>query len=81
MGIREEAIQILIDKAVQLFGVNADELSENTSFKDDLGCKSMNIVQFSAALEEEFDVEVPYMELARRKTFGEAGDLMEELLG
>ena len=81
MGIREEAIQILIDKAVQLFGVKAEELSENTSFKDDLGCKSMNIVQFSAALEEEFDVEVPYMELARRKTFGEAGDLMEELLG
>lgn len=81
MGIREEAIQVLIDKAAQLFGCDPDGLSENTSFKDDLGCKSMNIVQFSAALEEEFDVEVPYMELARRKTFGEAGDLMEELLG
>ena len=51
----------------------------NTSFKDDLACKSSNIVQFSAALEDHFDIEVPYMELARRKTFGEAGDLMEEL--
>lgn len=79
MGIREEAIEVLIEKAVSLFGVKAEDLSENTSFKDDLGCKSSNIVQFSAALEDHFDIEVPYMELARRKTFGEAGDLMEEL--
>ncbi len=79
MTIREEAIQVLIEKAVKLFGCKAEDLSENTSFKEDLNCKSSNIVQFSAALEDHFDIEVPYMELARRKTFGEAGDLMEEL--
>ena len=79
MTIREEAIQVLIEKAVKLFGCKAEDLSENTSFKEDLNCKSSNIVQFSAALEDHFDIEVPYMDLVRRKTFGEAGDLMEEL--
>jgi len=79
MTIREEAIQVLFEKAVKVFGCKAEDLSENTSFKEDLNCKSSNIVQFSAALEDHFDIEVPYMELARRKTFGDAGDLMEEL--
>ena len=79
MTIREEAIQVLIEKAVKVFGCKAEDLSENTSFKEDLNCKSSNIVQFSTALEDHFDIEVPYMELARRKTFGDAGDLMEEL--
>ena len=79
MTIREEAIQVLIEKAVKVFGCKAEDLSENTSFKEDLNCKSSNIVQFSAALEDHFDIEVPYMDLARRKTFGDAGDLMEEL--
>ena len=79
MTIKEEAIEVLVEKAAALFGVSKDTLGENTSFRDDLGCKSTNIVQFSAALEDHFDIEVPYMELARRKTFGEAGDLMEEL--
>ena len=81
MDIREEAVQTLVEKAVSLMGLNAEDLGEDTRFKEDLSCTSMNIVQFSAALEEQFDVEVPYMELARKKTFGEAGELMEELLG
>ena len=81
MTIKEEAVEVLVKKAASLFGKDEKELSEKTSFKDDLNCKSTNIVQFSTALEDHFDIEVPYMELARRKTFGEAGDLMEELFG
>lgn len=69
---QEEVIEILKDKAVELFGVDRDSLSADTSFVDDLHCKSVNIVQFASALEDEYEVEVPFMELNKKKTFGEA---------
>lgn len=77
MTLREEAIEVLCKKAAALFGISADSLSENTRFEEDLHCKSTNIVQFSAALEDAFDIEVPFMELKRKKTFGEAAEWLE----
>lgn len=80
MTIREEAIEVLCKKAAALFGVDAASLGEGTAFVEDLNCKSTNIVQFSAALEDAFDIEVPFMELKRKKTFGEAADWIESQL-
>ena len=80
MTVREEAIEVLCKKAAALFGVDAATLGENTRFTEDLNCKSTNIVQFSAALEDAFDIEVLFMELKRKKTFGEAADWMESQL-
>lgn len=80
MTIREEAIEVLCKKAAALFGVDAASLGEDTAFVEDLNCKSTNIVQFSAALEDAFDIEVPFMELKRKKTFGEAADWIESQL-
>lgn len=77
MSIRDEAVQVLCNKAADLFGVAADSLSDATQFDADLHCKSTNIVQFSAALEDEFDIEVPFMELKKKKTFGEAAEWLE----
>ena len=79
MEIREEAIGVLVEKAAALFGKDPSGLNENTSFEADLNCKSVGYVQLSAALEDEFDVEVPYMELTRRSTFGEVADYIASL--
>ena len=79
MEIKEEAVQVLIKKAASLFGLDPETLSENTRFEEDLHCKSVNYVQLSAALEDEFDVEVPYMEFKRKQTFGEAGEYIASL--
>ena len=76
---QDEVIEILKDKAVELFGVDRDSLSADTSFVDDLHCKSVNIVQFASALEDEYEVEVPFMELNKKKTFGEAAQLVDEM--
>ena len=38
------------------FGLEADEITEETSFED-LGDDSVDIVELSMALEEEFDIE------------------------
>ena len=77
MTLKEEAVQVLCKKAHDIFGIDPTTLGENTSFDDDLHCKSTNIVQFSAALEDEFDIEVPYMQLKKMKTFGEAAAWIE----
>lgn len=77
MTLREEAVEVLCKKAAALFGIDACTLGENTRFEEDLHCKSTNIVQFSAALEDAFDIEVPFMELKRKKTFSEAAEWLE----
>lgn len=80
MTINEEAIEALCNKAAALFGGQASDYSAETRFEEDLHCKSVNYVQFSAVLEDVFDTEVPYMEFVKLKTFGEAGEYMREKL-
>ncbi len=41
----------------QQFGVDEDGITVEMSFEDDLGADSVDIVELSMALEEEFDVE------------------------
>lgn len=81
MTYKEEVIELLSKKAAALFGVDASTLGESTSFKEDLKCKSADIVKFTVALEDEYDVEVPFMAFNRCKTFGEAADYVSEITG
>jgi len=81
MSIREEVIEALCAKAAVLFGVDSAALGPDTRFEEDLHAKSVNIVQFSAVLEDIYDVEVPFMEFKRKKTFGEAADYIAQMLG
>lgn len=81
MTFKEEVIDLLSKKAAALFGVDASTLGENTNFKEDLKCKSADIVKFTVALEDEYDVEVPFMAFNRCKTFGEAADYMSDITG
>lgn len=77
---QEEVIDILKEKAVEIFGSDPAELSAETRFTEDLRCKSVNIVQFAAALEDEYEVEVPFMELRKCATFGEAAQFVDDKL-
>lgn len=56
-----------------------EELSENTRFVEDLGARSGNVSQMTNFLEDEFDVEISFMEFRRRATIGMAADYIEEL--
>ena len=75
-----EVVDILKEKATDIFGVDASTLDESTSFVDDLHCKSVNIVQFASALEDEYEVEVPYMQLNKCKTFLDAAKFVDDAL-
>ena len=61
------------------FGVEADTITEETSFEQDLGADSLDIVDLSMALEEEFGVEeLTEDEIASIVT---VGDLVRYLQG
>mgnify|MGYP001140162701 CR=1 FL=1 len=44
---------------VEQLGVEEEEVSMESSFIDDLGADSLDIVELIMALEEEFDIEIP----------------------
>ncbi len=75
-----EVIDILKDKANDLFGTDPATLGPDTKFVDDLHCKSVNIVQFASALEDEYEVEVPYMQLNKCETFADAAKFVDDAL-
>lgn len=52
----ESKVQEII---VQQLGVDADKVSAEASFVDDLGADSLDVVELVMAFEEEFDVEIP----------------------
>lgn len=79
MELRDEIMEMIINKAASLFGKDASSLNENTNFTDDLGAKSVNLVQIIAVLEEEYDVAISFMEFRRAKTIGEAADYVASL--
>ena len=44
---------------VEQLGVDADEVTMDASFTDDLGADSLDIVELVMAFEEEFGIEIP----------------------
>lgn len=52
-------------------GVDADTVTENSSFKDDLGADSLDLFELVMALEEEFGVEIPTEDLEQIATVGD----------
>ena len=66
----------IIREQLHLSGV---EITEDSSFKDDLGADSIDLVELVMAFEDEFGVEVSYEELEKNvKTVGEAIEFLRE---
>ena len=55
-------------------GVAEDEIKPESSFIDDLGADSLDIVELVMAMEEEFDVEIPDEQAESIKTVKDAVD-------
>ncbi|MFD0703112.1 hypothetical protein DMP06_01745 [Slackia equolifaciens] len=79
MTVRDDAYQKIVERCCVLFGKTPDELNEDTEFIKDLGARSGNVSQMTNFLEDEFDVEISFMEFRRRITLGMAADYIAEL--
>jgi acyl carrier protein len=75
--IQERVIQIVCDN----LGVNKEQVTRSTSFTEDVGADSLDIVELVMELEEEFEITIPDEEAEKIKTVGEAIDYIEKEIG
>ena len=57
--------------------VDAEEITEATSFKDDLGADSLDLFELIMALEEEYQTEIPSDDLQNLTTVGQVMDYLK----
>ena len=68
----EEIFKTMQDLIAEQFAIDADEISMDSSFVDDLGADSVDLVELVMAMEEEFDIgEIDEEDLAGLKTVGD----------
>ncbi|MEA4941325.1 acyl carrier protein [Oscillibacter sp.] len=69
----EEVFQTMRDLVAEQFAQEPDEVTMETSFEEDLGADSVDLVELVMAMEEEFDVgEIQEDDLSDLKTVGDA---------
>jgi len=69
----EEIFQTMRDLVAEQFAMEPSEVSMETSFEEDLGADSVDLVELVMAMEEEFEVgEIQEEDLGALKTVGDA---------
>lgn len=72
-SVEERVINIVCEN----LGVAKDQVTRQTSFIDDVGADSLDIVELVMELEEEFEITIPDDQAEKIKTVGEAIDFIE----
>lgn len=70
-----EKVKEIIAKQLNL---DVDEITESTSFKDDLGADSLDLFELVMAFEEEYDIEIPSEDLEGITTVSDIIKLMKD---
>ena len=70
----EKMKEIIADQ----LNVDADSITEASSFKEDLGADSLDLFELTMALEEEYDTEIPAEELEDIETVGDVIEYLRE---
>jgi acyl carrier protein len=73
---QDDVIEAMKEVLAAELGVEADKVTADARFKEDLDADSLDLVEVVLALEERFDVQIPDDEIAGVKTVGEAADLV-----
>ena len=78
----EEIFKTMQDLIAEQFAIDADEISMDSSFVDDLGADSVDLVELVMAMEEEFDIgEIDEEDLTSLKTVGDCVRYLNSKLG
>ncbi len=78
----EDIFKAMQDLIVEQFAVDPEEVTMNSSFEDDLGADSVDLVELVMAMEEEFEVdEIPEEDLVGLKTVGDCVRYLSAKLG
>ena len=75
MAVEDKMIDIIVEK----LSVDREKVVPEASFANDLGADSLDLVELIMAMEEEFDVEIPYEEAEKIATVQNAIDYVAKL--
>ena len=78
MADADKTFEKVRDIVVEQLGVEADEVSIDSTFIDDLGADSLDIVELIMAFEEEFNIEIPDEEAEKIRTVKNAVELIDK---
>jgi acyl carrier protein len=70
----EEILSGLAEIVEEIAGVDADQVTPEKSFVDDLDIDSLSMVEIAVQAEDKFGVKIPDDQLAELKTVGDAVD-------
>ncbi len=77
MDVAARVVEII----VQQLGVDAEKVTPEASFVDDLGADSLDVVELVMAFEEEFGVEIPEESAEKIATVKDAIDFLSQRVG
>ena len=69
----EKMKEIIADQ----LSVDADTITEDSKFKEDLGADSLHLFELVMALEDEYSVEIPAEDLEKLTSVGEVMDYLK----
>lgn len=78
MASKEQIFDKVKEIIVDQLGVEEEEVTLESSFIDDLGADSLDIVELIMALEEEFGLEIPDDEAEKISTVNDAVEYIRE---
>ena len=77
-GTEFEKLQGII---AEVLNVDADEITPDTTFVDDLGADSLDVFQIIMGIEEEFDIEIPQEKAEKIVSVGDAAEAIKAAIG
>lgn len=73
---REKAVEEIRAILVEQLGVDPSEVSESSSFQEDLNADSLDLVELIMEMEDRFKVKIPDEEAEKITTVGQAVDFV-----
>jgi len=76
VSVEQRVIAIVSDH----FAYDKEKIKRTTTFIEEIGADSLDIVEFVMELEEEFDIQIPDDQAEKIKTVGEAIDYIDKAI-
>lgn len=73
---KDTALAKVKDVVAKQLSIEEEKVTLESSFTDDLGADSLDLVELVMAFEEEFDVEIPDEDVEQLQTIGNAVDYL-----
>ena len=75
---RKIMLEEIKELVAETLGTNVEELTEETSFSDDLNADSLDLFEMVMELEAKLEVKIPTEDLEQIKTIGDVKAYIEE---